>query len=98
MLEVFSYVHDAVMEVKNIQQQPGNDYVLTGFGSALGSSIEGVGKWCSSIIRVVGGAIHSLLCGAGDLDQKIIESISDISSKVITSMGGAIHSTFSGFD
>ena len=49
-------------------------------------------------MRVVGGAIHSLLCGAGDLDQKIIESISDISSKVITSMGGAIHSTFSGFD
>lgn len=44
MLEVFSYVHDAVMEVQNIQQQPGNDYVLTGFGSALGSSIEGVGK------------------------------------------------------
>ena len=96
-MEVLGYVHHAVMEVKNIKQQHGNDYVLIDFGKTLASSIEGVDKWSSLIIREVGGTIRSVLCGAGDLDQKIIESIGDTSSKVITSTGGAIHSTFSGF-
>ena len=43
-MEVLGYVHHAVMEVKNIKQQHGNDYVLIDFGKTLASSIEGVDK------------------------------------------------------
>lgn len=85
------------MDVKNIQQLHGNGIVLNCFERALGSTIEGVAKGDSSIIRAVGGTIHSILSGAGNLNQKNVESIGDASAKVITLTGGAIHNTLSRF-
>lgn len=40
MLEIFSYLYDAVMYVKNIQQQYGNGNFPIGFGRAFGYTIE----------------------------------------------------------
>ena len=40
MLETFSYLYDAVIYVKNIQQQYGNGKFLIGFGRVFGYTIE----------------------------------------------------------
>ena len=97
MLEISGNVHDAIMKVKNIQQQHGNGNVLIGFGRALSPTVERVAKEGSSIIQAVGDAIHSILGRAGDYDQNIVESIGDASSKVITLVEGAIPHSLSGF-
>ena len=96
MLDIFTYVHDAVQEVKELQAQYGDGNVLLGIGRALGSTIQGVAQGGSSIIRAFGGAIHDVLSGAGDLDEKIVGSLGDAASKVISSTGGAIKDTTSG--
>ena len=97
MLNIFSYVHNAVQEVKYLQTQNGDGNVLLGIGKALGIAIESAAKGGSTIIKAMGGAIHDVLDGAGDLDEKIVESLGNAASEVITATGGAIKETTTGF-
>ena len=93
MIGIFSYIHDAVVELKELQTHHGGGNVLVGIGSALGGAIEGAADGGSSIIKAVGGAMKDVLQGAGDLDQKIVESFGHAASGIISSTGGAIKDT-----
>ena len=90
MLDIISYTHDAIQEVKSLQANEGGGNFLLGLGRALGTAIEGAASGSSKIIKSIGGAIKNVLDGAGDLDEKVVGSIGDATSKVITSTGGAI--------
>ena len=96
MMQVLSYVHDAVTDLKRIKMKEGNGNVLTGIGKALGTAIQGVATGGSTIISAVGGAIHDVFDGAADLDEKIVSSLGNAASKVITSTGGAVKDATSG--
>ena len=96
MLTSFSYVHDALNEVKNLQVQQGGGNVLVGIGKALGATIQSTAKGASSIIKSVGAAIHDTLDGVGDLDEKIVTSLGHAASDVISSTGGALKDAGSG--
>ena len=44
MLNIFTYVHDAMQEVKQLQTDHGDGNVLLGIGRALGATIESLAK------------------------------------------------------
>ena len=96
MLNIFSEIHDAMEEVKELQVQQGEGNVLMGIGRALGSAIQTASSGGSTIIGAIGGGIRDVLDGVGDLDEKVVGSLGDAASKVITSTGGAIKDTGSG--
>ncbi|MEO0683466.1 MAG: reverse transcriptase domain-containing protein [Cyanobacteria bacterium J06649_11] len=96
MLNIFSEIHDAMEEVKEIQVQQGEGNLLMGIGKALGSAIQSASSGGSTIIGAIGGGIRDVLDGVGDLDEKVVGSLGDAASKVITSTGGAIKDTGSG--
>ena len=96
MLNIFSEIHDAMQEVKELQMQHGEGNVLMGIGRALGSAIQAASSGSSQIIGAIGGGIRDVLGGIGDLDEKVVGSLGDAASKVITSTGGAIKDTGSG--
>ena len=75
LLDILSYVHDAVMEVKNKQQDQWDVNVFLEIGGALGSAIEGAARGGSSIVKVSGGAMKDVLNGAGDLEQKRLSKV-----------------------
>ena len=75
LLDILSYVHDAVMEVKNKQQDQWDVNVFLEIGRALGSAIEGAARGGSSIVKVSGGAMKDVLNGAGDLEQKRLSKV-----------------------
>ena len=96
-LSLFSTMHDALQELKKLQNTHGNGNVLVGIGKALGLAIEGAAKGTSTVIKAVGSAIHDTLDGVGDLDEKIVSSLGDAASNVISSTGNAIKDVGSGF-
>jgi len=96
MLDIFSYVHDAVAEVKEIQENEVQGSVLIGIGRALGTALQETAKAGSTVIKAIGGAIKDVFDGAGDLDEKVVGSFGDAASKIITSTGGAIKDTGTG--
>ena len=53
MLNIFSYVHDMVQEVKTLQEEQGDGNVLLGIGRALGAALEGASVGTSSIIITI---------------------------------------------
>ena len=75
LLDILSYVHDAVMEVKNKQQDQWDVNVFLEIGRALGSAIEGAARGGSSIVKVSGGAMKDVLNGTGDLEQKRLSKV-----------------------
>lgn len=75
LLDILSYVHDAVMEVKNKQQDQWDVNVFLEIGRALGSAIEGAARGGSSIVKVSGGAMKDVLNGADDLEQKRLSKV-----------------------
>ena len=95
MLEIFSNVHDAMQELKDLQMDNGDGDTLLGIGRALGATLESVEQGVSSIIKVIGGAIHDTL---RDLDEKVVGSLGEASSKVIQSTGHAVKDSTTGMD
>ena len=60
MLEIFSEVHDAMEELKDLQMDNGNGHTLLGIDRALGVTLESVAQGSSSIIKAIVGAIQKL--------------------------------------
>ena len=89
MLNVFSYVHDMVQEVKTLQEEQGDGNVLLGIGRALGAALEGASVGTSSIIIAIGVCIKDSWNGIGDLDKKTVGSLSDAAGNLIQSWGEA---------
>ena len=58
MLKIFSDVHDAMQELKNLQMDHGDGDTLLGIGKALGATLESVAQGGSSIIKAIGGVMH----------------------------------------
>ena len=58
MLKIFSDVHDAMQELKNLQMDHGDGDTLLGIGKALGATLESVAQGGSSVIKALGGAIR----------------------------------------
>ena len=77
--------------------QHGNRNVLSGIKKALGSTLAATAKGGNKIIKSVGGAIHDVFDGIGDLDKKIVGSLGDAASKIITTTGGAVKDATTGF-
>uniref|UniRef100_A0A7M5XFT0 Reverse transcriptase n=1 Tax=Clytia hemisphaerica TaxID=252671 RepID=A0A7M5XFT0_9CNID len=57
MLNIFSEIHDAMEEVKQLQMQHGNGDLLTGIGVGLGGILEGAASGTSQIIGALGSGI-----------------------------------------
>ena len=98
MLEIFSDVHDLMQELKDLQTDHGDGDTLLGFGRALDAALESVTQGGSSIIKVIGGAIHDTLDGIGDLGEKVVGSLGEAASKVIESTGHAVKDSTTGID
>ena len=90
MLEIFSIVHDAIQELKDLQIDNGDGDTLLGIGRALGATLQSAAQGGSSIIRATGGAIHDTLNGVRNLDEKVVGSLGEAASKVIQSTGHAV--------
>ena len=90
MLEIFSNVHDAMQELKDLQIDNENGDTLFGIGKALGATLQSVTQGGSSIIKAIGGAIHDTLNGVGDLDGKVVGNLGEAASKMIESTGLAV--------
>ena len=58
MLKIFSDVHDAMQELKNLQMDHGDGDTLLGIGKALGATLGSVAQGGSSIIKAIGGVMH----------------------------------------
>ena len=58
MLSIFTYAHNAIQEIKELQVEQGGGNVLLGIGRALDSTIESLAKGSSSIIRTIGSSLH----------------------------------------
>ena len=58
MLEIFSDVHDAVQELKDLRMDHGDGDSLLDIGKALGATLESVAQGGSSVIKAIGGAIR----------------------------------------
>ena len=71
MLNIFTYVHDAMHEVKQLQTDHSDGSVLLGIGRALGATIESLAKGGSYIIK---SALHGVLNGVGNLDEKVSQT------------------------
>ena len=87
MLEIFSEVHDAMEELKDLQMDNGNGHTLLGIDRALGVTLKSVAQGSSSIIKAIVGAIHDTLNGVGDLDKKVVGNLRETASKVTESTG-----------
>ena len=96
MLEIFYNVHDAMHELKDLQMDHADGDTLLGIGSALGATLESVAQRGSSVIKIIGGAIHNTINGVGDLDEKVVESLSEAVFKVIESTGHAVKDSATG--
>ena len=97
MLNIFTYVHDAIQEIKELQVEQGGGNVLLGIGRALGSTIESLAKGSSSIIRTIGSSLHDVLDGVGDLDEKVVGSFSSAATNIIQASGTAVKDSTTGF-
>ena len=96
MLEIFSNVHDAMQELKNLQMDNGDMDTLLGIGRTLGATLQSAAQGGSSIIKAIGGAIHDTLNDVGDLDEKVVGSLGEATSKVIESTGHAVKDSTTG--
>ena len=97
MLNIFTYVHDAIQEIKELQVEQGGGNVLLSIGRALGSTIESLAKGSSSIIRTIGSSLHDVLDGVGDLDEKVVGSFSSAATNIIQASGTAVKDSTTGF-
>ena len=98
MLEIFSNVHDAMQELKDLQMDNGDGDTLLGIGRALGATLQSAAQGSSSIIKTIGGAIHDTLNGVGDLDEKVVGTLGGAASKVIESTAHAVKDSTTGID
>ena len=96
MLEIFSDVHDAMHELKDLRMNHGDGDALLGIGKALLATLKSVAQGGSSIINAIGGAIHDTLNGVRDLDEKVVGSLGEAASKVIKSAGHAVKDSTTG--
>ena len=96
MLEIFYNVHDAMHELKDLQMDHADGDTLLGIGRALGATLESVAQRGSSVIKIIGGAIHNTINGVGDLDEKVVESLAEAVYKVIESTGHAVKDSATG--
>ena len=71
MLEIFSDIHDAMQELKDLQMDQEDGDTLFGIGKALGATLKSVVQGSNSIIKAISGAIHDTLNGVGDMDEKV---------------------------
>ena len=85
MLEIFSDIDDALLELKDPQMDHGDGDTLLGIGKVLGATLESVTQGGSSVIKAIGEAIHDTLNGVGDLEEKVVGSLGEAASKVIES-------------
>ena len=90
MSEIFPDVHDAMLELKDLQMDHGDGDTLLGIDKALGATLESVAQGGSSIIKTIGGALHHTLNGVGDLEEKVVGNVGEAGSKVIESTGHAV--------
>ena len=95
MLEIFSNVHDAMQELKDLQMDNGDRVTLLGIGRALGVTLESVAQGGGPIIKARGGANHDTLNGV-DLDQKVVRNLGEAASKVIESTGHEVKDSTTG--
>ena len=96
MLEIFSNVHDAMQELKDLQMHNGDGNTLLGIGRPLGATLQSAAQGGSSIIKSIGGVIHYTLNGVGDLDEKVVGSPGEAASKAIQSTGHAVKDSTTG--
>ena len=96
MLNIFTYVQEAMQEVKQLQTNHGDGNVLLGIGRALGATIESLAKGGSTIKTAVGFALHGVLNGVGNLDEKVVNSFGTAASSIIHASGTAIKDTSTG--
>ena len=90
MLKIFSDVHDAMQELKNLQMDHGDGDTLLGIGKALGATLESVAQGGSSIIKAIGGVCMIPENGVGDPDEKVRGSLGEAASKVVESTGNTV--------
>ena len=90
VLEIFSNIHDAMQELRDLQMDNGDEDTLLGTGRALDATLQSAAQGGSSIIKTIGGAIHDTLNDVGDLDEKVMGSLREAASKVIQSTGHAV--------
>ena len=98
MLEIFSDVHDAVQELKDLKMDHGDCDSLLDIGKALGATLEPVAEGGSSVIKVIGGAIRDTWNGVGYLDEKVVGSLGEAASKVIESTGHEVKDSTTGIE
>ena len=72
ILGIFSDIYNTMQELKDLQMDNGDGDTLLGADRALVSTLESVAQKGSSIIKVIGGAIHHTLNGVEDLDEKVV--------------------------
>ena len=96
MLQIFSNIHDAMQELKDLRINNGDGNALLGIGRALGATLQSAAHGGSSIIKAIGRAIHDTLNGVGDLDEKVVGSLGEAASKVIQSTGHAVKDSTTG--
>ena len=58
MLEIFSNVHDAIQELKDLQMDNGDGDTLLGIGTALGATLKSVSQGDCSTIKAIGATVH----------------------------------------
>ena len=82
LFEIFSDVHDAMQELKDLQMDSEDGDMLLEIWRGLGATLESVAQGGSSIISAIDVVIHNTLNGVGDLDEKVV---GEATSQVIES-------------
>ena len=96
IMDILSYTHDAINEVKNLQSNHGGGNLLVGIARTIGAVFEEAADGTSKVIKAIGGGLKDVFEGVGDMDEKIIDSIGTATSEVIDSTGGAIEKAGTG--
>ena len=85
LFEIFSDVHDAMQELKDLQMDSEDGDMLLEIWRGLGATLESVAQGGSSVIRAIDVVIRNTLNGVGDLDEKVVGGLGEATSKVIES-------------
>ena len=95
VLQIVSSTHGTLQTLKTLTDTSGGD-IISGLGTALGSSLESITTGGSKIIKAIGSAIKNSLSGFGNMDEKIVKTFGSATSQVIKSSGNAIEHVGSG--